>query len=224
MLLATHQDEFALAQACGRGAPEALAQFDRTYVALIAATARRFGTDDFVSEVKQLVLRRLLVAEDAPPRILEYRGGGPLGGFVQAVTVRLALNLKKASARHEGELGDEVMLETPSGGDDPELAAIKRRYRVEFKQAFAAAMAGLDDESRNGLRLHYLDGITLGDIGRLHGWSVPTASRRLAAARASLMTTTLALMKERLSLTPAELDSVLRLIESRLSIDSLTVS
>jgi RNA polymerase sigma-70 factor (ECF subfamily) len=116
------------------------------------------------------------------------------------------------------------MLETPAGHDDPELAAIKGRYRVEFKQAFADAMAGLDDESRNGLRLHYLDGITLADIGRLHGWSVPTASRRLAAARETLMTATLALMKERLSLTPAELESVLRLIESRLSIDSLTAS
>jgi len=222
--VAPHQDEIELAQACGRGAPEALAQFDRTYAPLIATTARRFGPDDFVSEVKQLVLRRLLVAEDTPPRILEYRGAGPLGGFVQAVTVRLALNLKKSSAQHEGTVGDEAMLETPSGNDDPELAAIKRRYRVEFKQAFADAMAGLDDESRNGLRLHYLDGITLGDIGRLHGWSVPTASRRLAAARATLMTSTLALMKERLSLTPAELDSVLRLIESRLSIDGLTAS
>jgi RNA polymerase sigma-70 factor (ECF subfamily) len=101
----------------------------------------------------------------------------------------------------------------------PELAAIKLRYRHEFKQAFAAAMATLEDAERNALRLHYLDGLTLADLGRLYGWSVPTASRRLAAVREALMKATRRIMTERLSMSPAELDSVLRLIESRLSVD-----
>ncbi len=221
-----HSSELELAQACARGVPEALARFDEAYAPLIALTARRFGSADFVSEVAQLVRRRLFVAEEpsTPPRIAEYRGVGPLAGFVQAVTVRLALNLRKAESRHLDALGDEALLETPAGGDDPELAAIKLRYRVEFKQAFAAAMASLDDAGRNALRLHYLDGLTLADLGRLYGWSVPTASRRLAAVREALMRATRTLMKERLQLSPSELDSVLRLIESRLSMDSLAVT
>lgn len=220
-----HQADVKLAQACAAGDTEALARFDATYAPLMRAVARRFGSDDFATEVVQLVHRRLLVAEDAvAPRIAEYRGQGPLAGFVQAVTVRLALNLQKASGRHVAALGDDALLDTPAGDDDPELAAIKRRYRAEFKEAFAVAMASLEDAPRNALRLHYLDGLTLADLGRLYGWSVPTASRRLAAARETLLTATRRALGERLELTAAEVDSVLRLIESRLSVDGLSAT
>lgn len=219
-----HDADLRLARACAAGDAEAIARFDGAYGPLIQRVARRFGDDDFAAEVAQLVHRRLLVAEDAPPRLAEYRGHGPLAGFVQAVTVRLALNLQKATGRHAAALGDEALLDTPAGGDDPELAAIKQRYRAEFKDAFAAAMASLEDSARNALRLHYLDGLTLADLGRLYGWSVPTASRRLAAAREALLSATRGMMSERLRLSPAELDSVLRLIESRLSVDGLSAS
>jgi RNA polymerase sigma-70 factor, ECF subfamily len=217
----SHGGDLELATACARGEPGALATFEATYVPVIAATARRFGSGDFVSEVSQVVRRRLLVAESGAPRIAEYRGQGSLSSFVQAVTVRLALNALQSSARAPPMKSDDLLLELPGGGDDPELAAIKQRSRADFKEAFAGAMASLDDVSRNALRLHYLDGLTLAEIGGLHGWSVPTASRRLAAARVSLLESTRRLMGERLKLSPQELDSVLRLIESRLSIDSL---
>lgn len=220
-----HDADVKLTQACAAGDGDALARFEATYAPLVRAVARRFGPDDFAGEVLQLVLRRLLVAEGAAaPRVAEYRGHGPLAGFVQAVTVRLALNLQKASGRHAAALGDEALMDVPAGGDDPELAAIKQRYRAEFKDAFAVAMTSLDDDARNALRLHYLDGLTLADLGRLYGWSVPTASRRLAAAREALLSATRRLMSERLALSPTELDSVLRLIESRLSVDGLTAT
>ncbi|MEW5740111.1 MAG: sigma-70 family RNA polymerase sigma factor [Myxococcota bacterium] len=215
--------DLRLARACAQGEAEAVGRFDEAFSSLITRTARRFGGDDFAADVAQVVRRRLLVAEDgAAPRISEYQGRGPLAGFVQAVTVRLALNAQKAGARQAKALGDEALLELPGGGDDPELAAIKQRYRDEFKAAFAQAMASLDDEARNALRLHYLDGLTLADLGRLYGWSVPTASRRLAAARQKLLDATRASMGEKLKLSPTELDSVLRLIESRLSVTGLT--
>lgn len=214
--------ELALAVACARGDRAALEAFDSRFGPTIEASARRFGDADFASEVGQLVRRRLLVPEDgAPPRIGEYVGRGELAKFVQAVSVRTALNLLDANAKHAQVQGDEALLDLPSGGDDPELAAVKLRYRGEFKQAFAAAMATLDDQLRNALRLHYLDGLKLADLGAIYGWSVPTASRRLATARTTLLEATRRLMAERLKLSPAELDSVLRLIESRLSVDSL---
>ena len=50
---------------------------------------------------------------------------------------------------------------------------------------------------------------------------MPTASRRLAAARAEVLKVTRDALASRLKLTPAELDSVLRLIESRLSVEAL---
>jgi RNA polymerase sigma-70 factor (ECF subfamily) len=219
-----HRDDLALARACARGEREALAAFEAMVAPVIAATAARFGRHDFVAEVGQLVRRRLLVAElGKEPHLVQYRGRGSLAKFVQAVTVRQALNLLESDARHAPAQGDEALLETPAGGDDPELAAIKGRYRAEFKQAFAAAMATLEEASRTALRLHYLDGLTLAEVGGLYGWSVPTASRRLAAARAALLEATRACMAEKLKLSRPELDSVLRLIESRLSVEALRV-
>ena len=216
-------EDLALATGCAQGDPAALARFDEAFASVIAATARRFGPEDFVQEVAQAVRQRLLVAEpNKTPRIGDYQGQGPLAGYVQAVTVRVALNRLESEARHGAALGDEALLDLPSGDDSPELLAIKSRYRAEFKQAFAAAMAALDDASRSALRLYYLDGLALADLGRLFDWSVPTASRRLAAARASLLSGTRTFMGEKLKLAPAELDSVLRLIESRLSVEGLT--
>lgn len=218
----THRDDVRLAIACGRGDSAALTHFDSLCAPVIASTARRFGNADFVSEVAQLVRRRLLVAESADgPFIKEYGGRGPLTKYVQAVAVRTALNLLQSNSRHTPMQNDDALLETPAGADDPELAAIKLRFRTEFKDAFAEAMGALDDISRSALRLHYLDGLTLANLGALYSWSVPTASRRLAAARANLLTATRTIMAERLRLNAAELDSVLRLIESRLSVDAL---
>jgi RNA polymerase sigma-70 factor (ECF subfamily) len=217
-----HREDVRLAIACTRADPAALAQFEAQCASIIATTARRFGNADFVSEVAQLVRRRLLVAETAGgPFIKEYGGRGPLTKYVQAVAVRTALNLLQSNARHTPVQNDDALLETPAGADDPELASIKLRFRTEFKDAFAAAMAELDETSRSALRMHYLDGLTLANLGALYGWSVPTASRRLAAARATLLAATRRLMADRLRLNASELDSVLRLIESRMSMVSL---
>jgi RNA polymerase sigma-70 factor (ECF subfamily) len=218
----SHPDDARLAIACLRGDAAAVAHFDAKCTPLITETARRFGDADFVGEVCQLVRQRLLVAQPpAHPGLQDYGGRGQLAKYVQAVAARTALNLLQANKRHQPLQGDDALLQTPAGADDPELAAIKLRFRTEFKEAFSAAMAALDVTSRNALRLYYLDGLTLANLSALYGWSVPTTSRRVAAARASLLTATRTLMSERLRLDASELDSVLRLIESRLSIDAL---
>jgi hypothetical protein len=55
------------------------------------------------------------------------------------------------------------------------------------------------------------------ELGRLYGFSVPTASFRLAGARAAVAAATRERLSERLSLSPQELESELRLIDSHLS-------
>lgn len=218
-----HRDDVGLAIACTRGDRAALAAFEALCTRAVPPVVGRFGGPELVAEVTQQVRTRLLMAQDgAVSRLAGYRGQGSLARFIQAVAVRSALNLLESDGRHPPPDGDAALIDTPAGGDDPELAAIKRRYRTEFKEAFAAAMGTLEEASRNALRLYYLDGLTLADLGSLYGWSVPTASRRLAAARAALLEATRATMKERLRLDTRELDSVLRLIESRLSTEALT--
>ena len=217
----SHATDVEWAQGCARGEAEALTRFEAEFRPLMVATARRFGSADFAQEVAQAVRERLLVGDgDRAPRIGDYSGQGPLAGYVQAVTVRLALNRLAAESRRPVG-GDEAVFDGPDGRDDPEVVALKTRYRSEFKQAFAAAMEALEPDLRAALRLFYLDGLSLADLGRLYGWSVPTASRRLAAARAEVLKATRGALAARLKLTPAELDSVLRLIESRLSVEAL---
>ncbi|MGV3621206.1 MAG: sigma-70 family RNA polymerase sigma factor [Archangium sp.] len=220
--MAAFLEDLELAKGCVAGDATALSRFESTYTPVMLSTARRFGSADFAKEVAQLVRERLLVPVDGKTRLAEYAGQGPLAGYVQAVTVRLALNRISADSRQPVP-GDEVVFDSADGRDDPEVAALKSRYRQEFKLAFAVAMAELPADERAALRLFYIDGLHLADIGRLYGWSVPTASRRLAATRAAVLKGTRAQLATKLKLTTAEVDSVLRLIESRLSVDKLTV-
>lgn len=214
-------DDVAFAAQCAAGDAAALTEFQRRFASVIAGTARRFGDATFAAEVGQLVAARLLTSAQGKPRIAEYQGRGTLEKFVQAVTTRVALNHLDSNQRHAHVQGDDALMAFPAAGDDPELAALKSRYRGEFKAAFARAMASLEEAPRSALRMHYLDGVALKDIGALYQWSVPTASRRIAAARQTLLDATRKIMADELKLTTAELDSVLRLIESRLSVDGL---
>lgn len=220
--MAAHDpEELALAARCTTGDPAALAEFQTRFGRVIEATARRFGDATFAAEIGQLVLARLLSTADGKPRIAEFQGRGGLAKYVQAVTTRVALNHLSSNQRHAHVQNDDALVAFPAGGDDPELATLKSHYRAEFKAAFGRAMASLEGPLRNALRLHYLDGLTLGEIGALHQWSVPTASRRLAAAREQVLVATRKILTDELKLSPRELDSVLRLIESRLSVEGL---
>lgn len=215
-------DDVRLAIACARGDPDALAAFDARHRDLIERSVRRLGDADFTTEVAQLVRQRLLLRDGVkPPRITEFGGRGSLARFVQAVAVRLALDLRQQRAKHLDVDPDEALLDLPSKDNDPELETLKLRYRAEFKAAFAAAMAELEPDLRAALRQTYLDGLTLAELGALYGWSVPTASRRVAAARTAVLAATRKHLAAQLRVPPHDIDSVLKLIESRLSVELL---
>ena len=58
--------------------------------------ARIDSSSQFVDEVKQGLRERLLVGP--PPRIAEYSGSGPLGGWLRVVSVRLAITFNDTVA------------------------------------------------------------------------------------------------------------------------------
>lgn len=217
-----HLEDIHLAVACGLGDAAAVRAFEERYASTIASSVRRFGGDDFVSELTQLVRERLLLGADGTrPRIREYGGRGSLKKFVEAVALRTALNLLEQRQRHLNVDDDDALLDLPARDTDPELALVKARYRAEFKTAFAAALGLLEPDLRAALRQHYLDRLGLAELGKLYGWSVATASRRLASAREQLLKETRAQLAAQLKLSAQEIDSVLRLIESQLSVDGL---
>jgi RNA polymerase sigma-70 factor (ECF subfamily) len=157
--------------------------------------------------------RPALVAEPGAARVVEYAGRGRLRGLVQVVATRLAVDHTRAKDRPGGgdELDDLVAI-----ADDPELAFLKATYRAAWREAFTAAVGDLDARARNLLRLHHLGGATLEQLAAMYGVHRATAVRWLADARAGLLRGTRRRLTAALAVSPAELDSILALIGSRL--------
>jgi RNA polymerase sigma-70 factor (ECF subfamily) len=217
-LAAVRPGDLLMAWACGRGDEQALALFERHFVAPVTAyLARSNPTPAQTDEVKQALRLRLLVADGgAPPRIARFDGQGPLGGFVRVVATRLAIDLRRAE-RPRGPADDEP-LAFRAPGADPELDWMRSRYRAELERAFRDTLAALETRDANVLALHFLDGTPADAIGALYGVSPRTVQRWIADARTRIMAEARRLLAERLRVSDAELDSVMALAQSQLDV------
>ena len=144
-------------------------------------------------------------------KITQYSGRGALTSWLRVVTVRAASNLRRQDRPHADI--DEVVLGTAI---DPELDVIRRRYGDTFRTALRDAIAGLDADDRNLIRLHYIDGLNIERIAVVFRVSRATIGRRMIAVRERILGETNRLLRERLNATPSELDSLLRVVRSHL--------
>ena len=217
----SHAADLALAWSVGRGDPIAARRFDALVGGELAAAARAIDRDPaFVDEVCQRTRIRLVVGDgDLPPRIASYRGTGPLRAWVAIAAQRVALNAKR-DARPDGAAtsSTDVLAELVDREPDPELRHLKTLYRAEFRDALAAALAGLDDRRRAVLRLRFADGLELAQIGRLYRVHESTASRWIAAALDEIARATRDRLEARLSITAATAESVTRMVQSQLDL------
>jgi RNA polymerase sigma-70 factor, ECF subfamily len=207
-----------LACACARGDTRALAAFEHGTLDVVdAALARMNMSAAIVDEVKQIVRRLLLVADSRPPRIVDYSGRGDLRGWVRVTAAREALRLVRQGKR-EVALEPELLEQAIAPDADAELEYVKTVYRGEFRAAFRDAMARLSDRERNLLAHQFVDGLTLDQLAALYRVHRATIARWLARARARLLRGTQAALRTRLRVHASELDSIMRLIESRLDV------
>jgi RNA polymerase sigma-70 factor (ECF subfamily) len=212
-----HAADLYLAFACSRGDRKAIAAFDERLDAEVDRALRRLrAPTSIVDEVKGALREQLLVADgDGPPRVADFAGRGELDGWLRVSATRAALRMMKRSSRETGDDDLEAIL-TPA--ESPELAHMKRLYRGELLQALATATARLDVRQRNLLRYHYLDGLSIDEIGAIHGVHRATAARWLARARDELIAATRRELEARLAITPDDLESILRLIASQVDL------
>lgn len=215
--LALHASELVLAWATSRGDAEAVRQFERAVSDEITAAARKIDRDPaFVDEVRQLVQVRLVVGDGvAPPRIASYRGTGPLRAWVAIAAQRVALNVKRDGQR---AVAIDVLAEVVDREPDPELRHLKTLYRAEFRAALTSAIAALTDRQRAVLRLRFVDGLELAQIGKLYRVHESTASRWVAQAIEGVAADARHRLIERLTITPATADSVARMVASQLDL------
>ncbi|WP_164018526.1 sigma-70 family RNA polymerase sigma factor [Pyxidicoccus trucidator] len=213
-LEALHVGDLLLAFACSRNEPLALRHFDEKILSQAVRAAERMDKSPaFLEDLTQQLRQKLFVGDR--PRILDYSGRGPLMGWVRAAVLRDALNLRGPARQQEG---DDALLNLPSDRADPELDYLRRRHQREFAECFRAALEALDPQDKTLLRLHFADGVGVEQLAQYYQVHRATLSRRLGNAREAMVKHTLRLMKERYQLSPAELQSVIRLLRSNLDL------
>jgi RNA polymerase sigma-70 factor, ECF subfamily len=198
-----------------RGDPAALAELERSISSSVDRAVARFNRDrSFADEVKQQLREKLLTGEN--PKILQHGGVGDLGRWLRAVAARIAIDLTREGSREIAD--DDALANRAVLDDDPEIAHIKNAYATDFRAAFKEALTSLDEQTRNTLRLYYVQGLKLEELATLKQVVPSTISRRLAQARAALLERTKLGLSERLRVSNRDVESILRLIESRLEI------
>lgn len=213
-----HARDVALALACAQGLPAARALLEQeVLLKLRVPLARIHPSPVFTDEVLQALRANLLMPRaEAPSRLLGYAGTGPLLHWVSISATRLALRMRKALGE-ESHVEAEVLAAHPAPGG-LELGFVREEARGHVRAAFVRAVASLDDEDRELLRLHFVERLSLERMGALFDLHKSTLSRRLTAVQSLLEKRTRRALAERLSLPEPEVDSVMRAIHGRLDL------
>jgi RNA polymerase sigma-70 factor (ECF subfamily) len=214
-----HVHDLYLACGCAQGDKVALRAFEGILKPEVAAALARLRCSaSTADEVGQIIRTRVLVTEGGvPPRIAGYLGQGSLRSWVRVMATREALMILR-KARSEPDAVDAHLLEAETPEDDPEIAHFKRVYRSEFEASFRVALATLTPRERNLLRQSFVHGLTVARVGALYKVHGATASRWIAQAREKLLAATKQELIERLQIETHELESIMRLIRSRLDV------
>jgi RNA polymerase sigma-70 factor, ECF subfamily len=207
-----------LAAACVAQRPAAIAEFLARFGERIPKYLGRFARDsDLISEVRQIIATRCLVAEPERPAALNsYSGAGSLEGWVRATAVREALALTKRAERETSRF--ESVLEARMTGLDHEISLFKKVYCEPVSRAFTAACGQLPPEHRALLRLHFAQGVTTAQLATMYGVSRATLVRRLTDAREALVTLVKANLRSAIGVADDDFLSVVKLVNSQLDL------
>jgi RNA polymerase sigma-70 factor (ECF subfamily) len=218
---ALHAGDLWLAFHAGRGIGPAVAALEASCFSDLTNILRaRRAEPSQADEVVQRLRHHLLVADPGQPtRIMTYGGRGELRAWVRVAAVRAWLNMKREMPRHDSASTssvEEVLVNEASS--DLELELLKGKYRELFRRVFLEAVEALAPGTRLLLKLHYLDRLSMDEVGKVLGVHRLTVLRRLERARQELSESTKERLEMELRLAPPEVESLLRLIQSRLDV------
>jgi RNA polymerase sigma-70 factor, ECF subfamily len=207
-----------LACACATRDPRALELFQSTLWPEVLRALSRMGIDPALREEILSKLREQLFfgeQDGAGPLITGYRGRGTLRSWLQSVGVHQALKVR----RKERPLVsiDQLADDLPQDQTDPEMAYLRGFYVEEFRNALGRAMRTLPKRSRNLLRQHYLDKMSLEALAKVHRVHRATAARWLADARDDVFSKTKEELAQAIHLQASELESVMSFVRKQSS-------
>jgi len=202
-----------LAFACLQGDEEAWRELDRVCLSKIPEWVSRIDrSPTFADEVRQRLSEKLARGEgDEPGKLAQYSGKGPLWAWVRVVAIREAHTMVRGGKKSVD--ADDVTLK--ASGMDPELELLKRRSADDFKKAFAEVLASLPDDDKSVLKLHYLDGLTIDEVGKAFRVSRASAARLIAAARERIVKRVERALRDRLGAQAPGAQSLLALVQSQ---------
>ena len=207
-----------LACACVTGSDAAQSAFVEAYTPLMRRALARFakqGVD--IDDVEQHMISYLLFAEgERKAAISNYSGRGPLAAYLRVSIVREAIRKTKAMKRTVRD--DDAVYAAATVGDDPELEALKRLYRDQFKICFVEALQDLEASETLLIRYHYYSRLGVREIAALDGSSKSQVARQLSAIREKLMKETQRRLMAHVDLRQSEARSIIRLVRSQLDI------
>ena len=135
---------------------------------------------------------------------------------------RITAQHLRPEEREIGKLRRELpqQNEHPADADpfDPGLIIDREQARRAFRGAFEGAVQELSSRERALLRLHLLGQVTLEQLATMYGVHRATVVRWLASARERVRDATERRLREALGVRPEELESLLRLAQSRLDV------
>lgn len=211
-----HTSDLYLACACAHCHAGAIAVFEERCLDQLDRALGRIGIDrDMIAEVKQEIRRRVLVGDGDHAEIVDFSGRGDLRGWVRVMATRQALR-RQYRARREQATEDDALWQHLVPAEPAMFARVKEFYRREFKHAFETALRALPHREKTLLRQHYLDGATLDELAVLYRVHRATAARIVGRARERVLAATRDRLMSELDVPSQELDSILRMIRSRI--------
>lgn len=213
-----HLADVGWARALAAADAEALARYERELAPMIDAQLRRRGfADDAIEDVQQTLRARLFVGDGDGPAIARYEGRGALRSWVLVGALREAVRMRQR-ATPEPALDDDALIALAERSEAADLALDKQRYRDAFRISFRAALAALAPRERVLLRMNVLDGLTIDQIGALHGVHRATAARWIDRARELVSRAVRRDLMKQLGSDPFEIEQILRWVQSRIDL------
>lgn len=219
--VARFAEDLFLACACAHGDAAAVRVFEELLLPPAQAAIRSIdSTPTFLDEATQRLRTHLLVGErDGRPRIGAYAARGPLRAWVSVSAARVALMMRRSSRRAKEIPEDDwtVAIGAASTGN-PELDLLKHQHAAAFSAALADAARALEPRLRAVLRMHFVDELSIDEIGAAYAVHRATAARWIQRARDTLLATTRDALTRKLALSATELDRVAQLVQSQLDV------
>jgi RNA polymerase sigma-70 factor (ECF subfamily) len=212
-------DQVALMIAAARGEPAAVQEVEAELERELAFAGPRTGARPDQIEDARGVVREILFT-DTPGRVAAVRGfagRGDLAGYLRVIATRELIKIVQRG-RREAPREEADLLALLSTGGDPELSILRAHYREGITACVRDALGKLDDRSRALLRYQLVDGWNVDRVGELYGVHRATAARWIAAARDRLGELIRREVEAQLRVAPAEVDSIIRLVQSRVEL------